>query len=52
MTVKFFPLFFADELKLSPTYTNGIYVALPILMSILARNNKLLRINSWAVYVL
>ena len=23
-----FPLFFADELKLSPTYTNGIYVAL------------------------
>ena len=41
MTVKFFPLFFADELKLSPTYTNGIYVALPILMSILARGGQI-----------
>ena len=41
MTVKFFPLFFADELKLSPTYTNGIYVALPILMSIMARGGQI-----------
>ena len=52
MTVKFFPLFFADELKLSPTYTNGIYVALPILMSIMARGGQIVAINSWAVYVL
>ena len=42
MTVKFFPLFFADELKLSPIYTNGIYVALPILMSIMARGGQIL----------
>ena len=37
MTVKFFPLFFANDLKLTPIYTNGIYVGLPIAMSIMAR---------------
>jgi len=40
MTVKFFPLFFANDLKLTPIYTNGIYVGLPIAMSIMAHGGQ------------
>lgn len=32
MTIKFFPLFFAKEIGLSPVAVNAIYVGLPILM--------------------
>eukprot|EP00756_Hemistasia_phaeocysticola_P003030 Hpha_TRINITY_DN12025_c0_g2::TRINITY_DN12025_c0_g2_i1::g.141071::m.141071 len=32
MTIKFFPLFFAKEIGLSPVATNAIYVGLPIMM--------------------
>eukprot|EP01062_Namystynia_karyoxenos_P042027 TRINITY_DN306_c0_g1_i1.p1 TRINITY_DN306_c0_g1~~TRINITY_DN306_c0_g1_i1.p1 ORF type:complete len:584 (+),score=213.85 TRINITY_DN306_c0_g1_i1:72-1823(+) len=32
MTIKFFPLFFAKEIGLSPVGTNAIYVGLPVLM--------------------
>ena len=34
MTVKFFPLFFSTELKLSPIGTNMIYIAVPIFMTV------------------
>ena len=34
MTVKFFPLFFSQKLKLSPIATNCIYIAVPIFMTL------------------
>lgn len=37
MTVKFFPLFFANEIGLSPVFTNAIYVGLPLVMAAMAR---------------
>ena len=33
MTVKFFPLFFKNEIGLSPSATQGIYVVLPLMIS-------------------
>lgn len=33
MTVKFFPLFFKNNIGLSPSATQGIYVVLPLLMA-------------------
>ena len=37
MTVKFFPLFFANEIGLNPVFTNSIYVGLPLIMAAMAR---------------
>ena len=34
MTVKFFPLFFSQKLKLSPIATNSIYIAVPVFMTL------------------
>ena len=36
MTVKFFPLFFSQKLKLSPIATNSIYIAVPVFMTVMS----------------
>jgi len=43
MTIKFFPLFFKNELGLSPISVNSIYVALPIFMALGSQGAQLLR---------
>eukprot|EP00475_Leptophrys_vorax_P031863 TRINITY_DN48577_c0_g1_i1.p1 TRINITY_DN48577_c0_g1~~TRINITY_DN48577_c0_g1_i1.p1 ORF type:complete len:358 (-),score=75.73 TRINITY_DN48577_c0_g1_i1:69-1142(-) len=36
MTIKFFPLFFENQCKLTPTFVSSIYVISPLMISILA----------------
>jgi len=43
MTIKFFPLFFKNELGLSPIHVNAIYVGLPIAMALGSQAAQVLR---------
>jgi len=36
MTVKFFPLFFQNDMKFNPTQVQGVYLAVPIAMALLS----------------